>query len=125
MGLNLKYLARDRHGRPLSCLLFGPLFKAQMVYFNIQHFIPFQRMAQVCEDLYGQPLSEATIAAANQRAFENLAPFEIKVVELLCQAPVNHADESGVRVAKTLHGLHVVSYDRMTPFLPSAPPAAP
>ena len=23
MGLNLKYLVRDRHGRPLSCLLFG------------------------------------------------------------------------------------------------------
>jgi hypothetical protein len=33
----------------------------------------------MCEDLYGQPLSEATIAAANQRAYEHLAPFEQKL----------------------------------------------
>ena len=46
---------------------YGPRFRAQMVYFNQQHFIPFARLTQVCADLYGQPLSEATIAAANQR----------------------------------------------------------
>src|SRR5208283_284965 len=82
---------------------YGPRFKAQMVYFNAQHFIPYQRLSQLCEDLYGQPLSEATIVAANQRAYEQLAPFEEKLVALLPQAPVNHVDESGLRVAKTLH----------------------
>ena len=49
---------------------YGPRFKAQMVYFNDEHFIPYQRLTRVCEDLYGQPLSEATIVAANQRAYE-------------------------------------------------------
>jgi transposase len=93
---------------------YGPRFRAQMVYFNQQHFIPFARLTQVCADLYGPPLSEATIAAANQRAAENLAPFEQRLVELLPQAPLNHCDESGLRVGKKLHWLHVVSNAELT-----------
>jgi len=93
---------------------YGPRFKAQLVYFNDEHFIPYQRLTRICEDLYGQPLSEATIVAANQRAYERLAPFEQTVIELLPQAPVNHCDESGLRVAKTLHWLHVVSNPALT-----------
>src|SRR5208337_2076210 len=88
---------------------YGPRFKAQMVYFNDQHFIPYQRLTQVCEDLYGQPLSEATVAAANQRTYDNLAPFQQRLEELLPQAPVNGCDESGLRVGESLHWLHVVS----------------
>jgi transposase len=68
----------------------------------------------MCEDLYGQPLSEATVAAANQRAYDQLAPFEQRLVELLPHAPVNGCDESGVRVAKHLYWLHVVSNPTLT-----------
>jgi len=88
---------------------YGPRFKAQMVYFNDEHFIPYQRLTRICQDLYGQPLSEATVATANQHAYDHLAPFEQRVLELLPQAPVNGCDESGVRVAQRLHWLHVVS----------------
>lgn len=93
---------------------YGPRFRAQMVYFHNQHFIPYDRLTQVCEDLYGQPLSEATIVAANQRSFENLAPFEDRLKVLLPQAPLNHCDESGFRVAGRLHWLHVVSNAQLT-----------
>ena len=93
---------------------YGPRFRAQMLYFNTQHFIPYQRLTQICQDLYGQPLSEATIAATNQRAYDRLAPFEQRVVELLPQAPVNGCDESGLRVAKHLYWLHVVSNPLLT-----------
>jgi transposase len=93
---------------------YGPRFQAQMVYFNDQQFIPYQRLSQVCQDLYGQPLSQATIVAANQRTYDHLAPFEQRLVTLLPQAPVNSCDESGLRVAKTLHWLHVVSNPALT-----------
>ena len=93
---------------------YGPRFKAQMVYFNDQHFIPYQRLTQVCQDLYGQPLSEATVVAANQRAYDNLAPFQQRLEELLPQAPVNGCDESGLRVGESLHWLHVISNPWMT-----------
>jgi transposase len=93
---------------------YGPRFKAQMVYFNVEHFLPFARLTRICEDLYGQPLSEATVVAANQGAYAHLAPFEQRVVELLPQARVNGCDESGLRVAKCLHWLHVVSNPELT-----------
>jgi transposase len=93
---------------------YGPRFKAQMLYFSDEHLIPYQRLTRICEDLYGQPLSEATIVAAQQRTFEHLAPFEQRVKELLPLAPLNHCDESGLRVAKTLHWLHVVSNSELT-----------
>jgi transposase len=93
---------------------YGPRFKAQMVYLNVEHFIPYARLTRLCQDLYGQPLSEATVVAANQRAYEQLAPFEQRVVDLLPQAPLNHCDESGLRVAKRLHWLHVVSNPQLT-----------
>lgn len=93
---------------------YGPRFKAQMVYWNDQHFIPYQRLTQMCEDLYGQPLSEATVVGANQRAYANLAPFEQKLRQLLPQAPVNGCDESGLRVGQRLHWLHVLSNPWLT-----------
>jgi transposase len=71
-------------------------------------------LSRICQDLYGQPLSEATILAAKQRAYQNLVPFEDALRVLLPQAPANHCDESGVRAAGTLHWLHVVSNALMT-----------
>jgi transposase len=93
---------------------YGRRFKAQMVYLNVEHFIPYTRLTRLCQDLYGQPLSEATVVAANQRTYEQLAPFERRVSYLLPQAPVNGCDESGLRVAKRLHWLHVVSNPALT-----------
>jgi len=93
---------------------YGPRFRGQMVYFNEEHFIPYARLTRICQDLYGQPLSEATLVAANERAYESLAPFEHALWVLLPQAPANHCDESGLRVAGALHWLHVVSNARLT-----------
>ena len=93
---------------------YGSRFRAQMLYFSNQQFIPHHRLAQLCLDLYGQPLSEATIVAGNERAYQNLELFEQRVRTLLPQAPVNHCDESGLRVAGRLHWLHVVSNLQLT-----------
>ena len=93
---------------------YGPRFRALMIYFNNRQFIPYSRLTELSEDLYGQPLSEATVVAANERTFNNLEPFEQKLKVLLPQAPLNHCDESGVRVASRLHWLHVVSNAHLT-----------
>ena len=93
---------------------YGPRFRALMIYLNNRQFIPYNRLTELCEDLYGQPLSEATIVAVNKRAFENLESFEQRLKVLLPQAPLNHCDESGLRVAGRLHWLHVVSNAQLT-----------
>ena len=80
-----------------------------MVYLNDQHFIPYQRLARICEDLFGQPLSEATMAAANERAYEKSGALRADGGGPGAAGPGRSLDESGLRVARTLHWLHVVS----------------
>lgn len=93
---------------------YGPRFRAQMVYFQTEHFLPYTRLTRICQDLYGQPLSEATVVAAQQRTYQNLATFEEALAEQLLLAPVLHADETGLRVAGRLHWLHVLSNAHLT-----------
>jgi transposase len=93
---------------------YGPRFQSLMVYLNQQQLLPYDRLAQLCEDLFGQPLSAGTLVAANERAFEQLEPFAQALVNQVPQAPVVHLDESGLRVAGKLHWLHVASTSQLT-----------
>jgi transposase len=93
---------------------YGPRFQSLMVYLNQQQLIPYDRLAQLCEDLFGQPLSAGTLAAANERAYAQLEPFAQALVNQVPQAPVVHLDESGIRVEGALHWLHVASTAELT-----------
>ncbi len=93
---------------------YGPRFQSLMVYLNQQQLLPYDRLAQLCEDLFGQPLSAGTLATANERTYEQLAPFAQALFEQVPQADVVHLDESGLRVAGTLHWLHVASTAQWT-----------
>lgn len=93
---------------------YGPRFQSLMVYLNQQQLLPYDRLAQLCEDLFGQPLSAGTLVAANERVFAQLAPFAQGLIQQVPQAPVVHLDESGLRVAGALHWLHVASTAELT-----------
>jgi transposase len=95
---------------------YGPNFRGLMVYFSNQQLLPFDRLGQVCRDIFGQPLSLGTLTQSNQRAYEALAPVESAIVKGLQQAPVVHVDESGLRVEASLHWLHVASTPTLTFF---------
>jgi len=93
---------------------YGPRFKGVQSYLNTEHFLPFDRLSRLVEDIFGQPLSEATVVAANQRIHGHLTPFEQDLAERLVREALLHVDESGLRVAGKLHWLHVASTDRLT-----------
>jgi transposase len=93
---------------------YGQRFNAMLVYLRSQQFIPSERTAQMVMDLLGCRVSEGTIQTALRIAFHNLEGFEAKVKDLITQAPIAHADESGLRVAKKLHWLHVASTKTLT-----------
>jgi transposase len=95
---------------------YGPRFESLMVYLNQQQLLPYDRLAQLCEDLFGQPLSAGTLVAANVRVFAQLEPFAQVLIKQVPQAPVVHLDESGLRVAGTLHWLHVASTATLTAY---------
>jgi transposase len=93
---------------------YGPRFQSLLVYLNQQQLLPYDRLAQLCADLFGQPLSAGTLVAASERMFAQLEPFAQALAEQVPQAPVVHLDESGLRVAGTLHWLHVAATDGLT-----------
>ena len=93
---------------------YGPRFRSLLVYLQNQQVIPLRRISQMMADLYGAPVSDATIVDATRRCDEHLAPFETAVNEALGKSPILHADESGVRTAGTLHWLHSASTDTLT-----------
>lgn len=95
---------------------YGPHFRGFTLYFSNEQLLPFDRLRKTCRDLFGQPLSLGTLTQTNARAYEALAPVEAEIIRGLIAAPVLHADESGLRVANTLHWLHVASTAFLTFF---------
>jgi transposase len=93
---------------------YGPRFDAWLVYLRVQQLTPIGRISQLCADLFGCAVSQATICAAVAGAHQSLAGFEVQAADLLAQAPLAHADETGLRVAGKLHWLHVVSTKTLT-----------
>jgi len=110
-GLHVKAAFPDSVNAPVQ---YGERFRALLVYLHYQQLVPVNRINQMMQDIYNAPVSEATILNASKRCYENLEPFEQAVKELLCNSPVLHVDESGVRTAGTLHWLHVASTSFLT-----------
>lgn len=93
---------------------YGPRLKSWLSYWRHQQLLPLDRLAQMCHDLLGHPVSEATIQGVEVELDAALAPFAARLRDLLRQAPLAHFDETGVRVAGRLHWLHGASTDALT-----------
>lgn len=87
---------------------YGMQFLGWLAYLCVQQLLPVKRIGQMCQDLFGQSVSDATIQAAVNKTDLSLAPFKAAVINHIQQAPVLHADESGSRVNNKLHWLHVL-----------------
>jgi hypothetical protein len=55
---------------------YGPHFRGLTLYLFHQQILPFDRLRQACQDLFGQPLSLGTLTQTNVRAYQTLAPVE-------------------------------------------------
>jgi transposase len=87
---------------------YGPRVLATAVYLTTQQMIPLQRTAEAIEDFFGLPVSEATVVAACTEAEERLQPTVDTIAASLQTVAVAHADETGLKIAGSLHWMHAV-----------------
>jgi transposase len=92
---------------------YGVRSKAAVVQLTHHHMLPLARTGELMGDLFGLPMSDATVLAIQAEAQVRLAPTVAAMGEALTAAAVAHADESGMRVAGKIHWMHVL----VTPLL--------
>jgi transposase len=88
---------------------YGPRMHAVMSYLQAWQLLPHQRTAQVCEDLFGHRPSAGSIVRSVMKSAAQMTPTVAHIATALSQAPVLHADETGIRCAGKTHWLHVAS----------------
>ena len=100
---------------------YGPMIKAQLVYFNQYHHIPVERTGEIIADLYAHTVADGTVVTATAQVATQVAPLTQAMQAHLIQTPETvHLDETGARVATQLHWIHVASTARLTYLLPHA-----
>lgn len=93
---------------------YGARIKAAAVYLNQYQLIPYARVEESLESLYGVSLCEGTLFNSNQAVYEVLEETEEQIKSALKKQPVLHVDESGIRIEGSLHWLHSASTDELT-----------
>jgi len=93
---------------------YGPRVKAMASYLSHYQLLPYARLQEFFEDVFKLPLSEGTLFNINKVCYEKLEDYEIHIKRMLTLSPIVHFDESGLRVIKELHWLHVASTENLT-----------
>ena len=93
---------------------YGPRAQAAMVHLNQNHAVSIQRTATLMQDLFDLPVSQATVVKAAQMGAEILQPTVQSIGQAAVASGVLHADETGMRIAKKLHWLHVLATGTLT-----------
>jgi len=88
---------------------YGPQVRALSVYLNQYQLLPEARTCETLLDLGGCAISDGTVAHWVQEAAEIVAPIVARIADLVATSPVQHADETGMRLEGKLHWLHVNS----------------
>ena len=95
---------------------YGPSVSAFAVYMTQYQLLPVERTATMLEELAGIAISPGTIYHAVETAAERLQAPVLAIREALLAAPIAHADETGIRVGRDLHWLHVLCNASLTAY---------
>jgi transposase len=108
-------LTRARFPRGMSSpVQYGDFLRAFVVYLLVFQFVPYERIEELFQDLFGHPISKATLVHMVESCYQRLADVEDVIHRLLEDANVVHVDETGFRANGKLQWLHVASTPRVT-----------
>ena len=97
---------------------YGPGVLAFAVYMTQYQLLPYQRTAEVLDELAGLRISPDTLQRTVRVAATRLEAPVNAIHRALVAAPVAHAAETGRRVNGNLSWLHVLRTDRLTADFP-------
>ena len=96
---------------------YGPGVSAFAVYLTQYQLLPFERTATLLEELAGIAVSPGSLYHAVETAAARLQAVVAAIAEALVDAPLAHADETGVRVGGALQWLHVLCSASLTAYV--------
>jgi transposase len=86
---------------------YGPGVRALACYLAVYQHLPYDRMAQLFSDVLGIEVSVGALTQMVAEAGGALGLFTEVIRDLLVDSPAVHFDETGARVAGSLHWVHV------------------
>lgn len=95
-------------------LQYGLGVKAYIINLLVTQMVSLNRVQSQLTTLVGQTISQAVMLKYLLQLHESLAAWEADAIEHLLKAPVMHADETGLKVEKTNHWIHVCSAGEIT-----------
>ena len=93
---------------------YGPQLRALAVYLHEYQLVPLARVSELLADLWACEVSEGTVLTWVEGAAQRLAPVVAQIADWLSVSPLQHADETGVRIAGKRQWLHVNSTHFLT-----------
>lgn len=93
---------------------YGRRFKALCVYLLTYQLLPYERVGELLQVLFGYQPGGGTLSQAQEQADEVLEPVEEAIKGTIRGSPNAHADETGMRVEGKTQWLHVCSTETHT-----------
>lgn len=82
---------------------FGPGVEALLSYFHERHHVGYERLVEVCRDVFGLAISQGGVENALQRWVERARPTYAAIREQVRGSPVINSDETSARVVGRNH----------------------
>jgi transposase len=80
---------------------FGPGIEALLSYLHERHHVGYERLVELCRDVFGLKISQGGVENALRRLVERARPTYAAIGQTVRGSPVINSDETGARVAGT------------------------
>jgi transposase len=82
---------------------FGPGIEALLSYLHERHHVGYERLVELCRDVFGLTISQGGVENALRRLVERARPTYAAIGATVRGSPVINSDETGARVAGKTH----------------------
>jgi transposase len=97
---------------------YGGRAKGFAVYLNQYQLIPYQRVTEMFEDLFGQPISQGTLLNALEACYGHLESTEEWIKSGILNSHSAHFDETGLYRGSERAWVHSASTEELTYYFP-------